>query len=574
MRKNKIKICSAFSVTLLALLLFATLFVPIKMFTVYAGLDKTVVSDANSITDSIDPAVFRVDAASTALYAENGKAVFAATTSDYPVSKMTFRTRADNNREYGVEQLFDYSAVFAINDIAADATFAFTFGLPRVNMECGAEDSASLFFSVTEVKGGAKRLAFSVAERTPSGDRVLVEERAFVYPQPQLCEEFTLKLNVKTDNTADILLKSGAEEVKFKGISFSVGTNGFVGIFAKGDVSAYIRDVNFTVYSEYSAPENVDFTETFEHGGVDCYNKNLIHTEAKASAMPDSSLSVKDGALVFNNAGNGFVATKYMYSNFELNFDITHLQRTAAYNADKSLKNVISGFWGVSFGVRETGYVDHVWNTRFLLFQSFPFEENYDRTKPYEGKTKYQLGEYLSTTRKSVNPDKTRGEIDLWDAEIDKREDKTVNIKISLIDGVFKLFMKYNGEDWKDPVLEYDYGFTPLGYIRIWTQGGTAIPEKGAAYARAGTFTIDNLSVKNMDAESAKNTLPDPEFSSNIREQTPDYNYVTKPDPNDLSFGESGGVSSRGCNAAAGKTSAVVALVSVVGATVTVWRKR
>ena len=572
MEKNKIKLCSAFAAVLLAAVLFAALFVPIRTITVHAGLDRTVVSDANSITNEIDLAVFRVDAASTSLYAENGKARFAAATKDYPVTKMTFRTRVDNNREYGVEQLFDYSAVFAINDVAADAVFALTFGMPRVNMDYSAEDSESLFFSVKEVEG-AKRLAFSVAERTTSGDRTLVEERAFVYPQPQLCEEFTLKLKVKTDNTADILLKSGAEEVKFKGIDFSVGGNGFVGMFAKGNVNAYVRDVNFIVYSEYSAPENVDFTETFEHGGVDCYNKNLIHTEAKASAMPDSSLSVRDGALVFNNAGNGFVATKYMYSNFELNFDITQLQRRAEYNADGSLKNVISGFFGVSFGVRETGYVDHVWNTRFLLFQSFPFEEDYDRTKPYTGKTKYQLGEYLSTTRISVNPDKAKGEIDLWDEEIDRRENKTVNIRISLIDGVFKLFMKYEGEEWKKPVLEYDYGFTPLGYIRIWTYGGTALPAKGAAYARAGTFAIDNLCVKNMDAESAKNTLPDPGFASNIREQTPDYNYVTKPDPNDLTFGESAAASG-GCGAAAGTAGTVVALAAISAAAVAVRRKK
>ena len=79
--------------------------------------------------------------------------------------------------------------------------------------------------------------------------------------------------------------------------------------------------------------------------------------------------------------------------------------------------------------------------------------------------------------------------------------------------------------------------------------------------------------MKNMDAESAKNTLPDPGFASNIREQTPDYNYVTKPDPNDLTFGESAAASG-GCGAAAGTAGTVVALAAISAAAVAVRRKK
>ena len=49
-----------------------------------------------------------------------------------------------------------------------------------------------------------------------------------------------------------------------------------------------------------------------------------------------------------------------------------------------------------------------------------------------------------------------------------------------------------------------------------------------------GNFTIDNLSIKDTDHENAKKLLSAPEYKSNLWGKTPDYDYKTDPDENDL----------------------------------------
>ena len=48
----------------------------------------------------------------------------------------------------------------------------------------------------------------------------------------------------------------------------------------------------------------------------------------------------------------------------------------------------------------------------------------------------------------------------------------------------------------------------------------------------AANFSIDNLKITNLDA--IKSWVPEPEFESNKRDKTPDYDYQTKPDSEDM----------------------------------------
>ena len=47
-------------------------------------------------------------------------------------------------------------------------------------------------------------------------------------------------------------------------------------------------------------------------------------------------------------------------------------------------------------------------------------------------------------------------------------------------------------------------------------------------------FKIDNFSIRNTDNDAAKKYAETPGYKSNIRDKTPDFDYTTEPDKNDL----------------------------------------
>ena len=97
------------------------------------------------------------------------------------------------------------------------------------------------------------------------------------------------------------------------------------------------------------------------------------------------------------------------------------------------------------------------------------------------------------------------------------------------------------------------------------------------AYQAMANFKIDNFSIKNTDDEAAKKVAETPAYKSNIRDKTPDFDYTTVTDKNDL-LGEklkNGGtgtqkapannagmtVSAKGCGSSFGAGAALAALI-------------
>ena len=102
-----------------------------------------------------------------------------------------------------------------------------------------------------------------------------------------------------------------------------------------------------------------------------------------------------------------------------------------------------------------------------------------------------------------------------------------------MIDGVVTLQYKLEGEsDYRAPNFEFDMGSTETGYVRIFTFA--LIGESDLTKAAAGNLAIDNLSIKNLDYETVKNTLPNPEYKTNKLDSAKDFDYADTADKNDL----------------------------------------
>ncbi len=330
-----------------------------------------------------------------------------------------------------------------------------------------------------------------------------------------------LEFSVTTDGAFTLMLN---DEKKIENKTLYEGGAGYFGIFSEGKNVVSIEDLSLFGYS-YDVPENIDYTETFDNNA---YNANMFYTMSKVSPLTPSYLTVENDALKFSNTAGAHITTRYMYSNFELQFDVTDLQRTAVYDENGNIIKLISNWFSIAFGVDSP---EQLPESTFSLATSLQLEgmfsdEQTDQTVP-------------STFQRFVLRDKgSVQKIDamsynIWDAE--RFDGKIVQVKLSVYDGLIQLWMKTADEnEWGDPQFAYDLGYTPLGYVRIFTWGQNSVVEKGLKYNSIANFTIDNLSIKNTDYESVRNVLSAIDYKSNYIPDTEDYVYTTKTDSGDL----------------------------------------
>ena len=297
--------------------------------------------------------------------------------------------------------------------------------------------------------------------------------------------------------------------------------------------------------------------------------------------MSPSSLSVEDGKLVFRNTAEAYFTTKYQYSNFELTFDISDLYNEAEFNEFGEPTKLISNWFGIAFGVDTIDQPASatVPLSSWLQFEGVPIYSNppygEDHTKVW-GNPRYVMWE--TGNARDIQPmyGANGKSFSLWNKN-DVRGN-TVNVKFTMTDGLAELYYRIDGDDdWGTPYYSYDLGAVRTGYVRIFTWGDTELNPKGMAYQSMANFKIDNFSIKNTDNEAAKRVAETPGYKSNIRDKTPDFDYTTVTDKNDL-LGEklkNGGtgtkkapandagmtVSAKGCGSSFGAGAALAALI-------------
>ena len=524
-----------------------------------AGSSKTYVVSSNSIgKTSVNSGDLFVTGK---ISVENGKIKF---NEESEVETVSTKTKAFNLKKYGITTLLDFTSTFSFSSLNENGEFVVAFGMDDFDGEVGAEDSFALKI---KYDASQKRYVLSVSEYLSDGT-----EQAIFSPQIagaiQTNRDVTFKVFVDTDCNLTVSMKqSGAanETVFVKNYSLNVNPEGYVSYFSIGRNNITLSDPQIFIY-KYDTPETIDYVETFDENG---YNSNVFYSESTASPFTPSSLSVENGALVFKNTAAAYISTRYKYSNFELSFDITDMAREAVSDDNGNILSLINSWFGIAFGLNsENEAPDSTvrYSTWLQVGRVFPDEDDF--VTPNVGH--YLLwdnnGDFNGVTTPQYMTD-----FNPWDTSYDG---EVINVKLTVTDGLIEYFMKVDGDpDYGAPYFSYNLGKTKTGYIRIFTAGETTINPKGLKYNNVGNFTIDNLSIKNTDFESEKKLLPSPGYKSNLWDKTPDYDYKTNLDDNDLlgnkikngNIGTTTTPSSQGggCNSSIGFVCPVAALAAL-----------
>jgi hypothetical protein len=164
------------------------------------------------------------------------------------------------------------------------------------------------------------------------------------------------------------------------------------------------------------------------------------------------------------------------------------MHREAFVDEDGKL-NPVSGWIGVSFGAAQfdSSFYASVRESTFFQFET----SAKTNTEPVTS-GRYLLWENAVPLKYEAIPDGCN----FWKKEeavgADGKE-RAVNVKCTMIDGVFSCWTKYEDEEFTaQPQFTYDIGYTPLGFVRILAYGGFT-----GAYA-----CIDNIEIINKDVNA------------------------------------------------------------------------
>lgn len=427
-------------------------------------------------------------------------------------SKLVGKTKVKDLSKYGMSGLLNASLKLKADSFANDGSFSLSFGLPSVSSPSNQEGSTELKFT-----SSSSSLFLTVTEHATGSDNVLLSTQQV----DSLGTASTLSFTCSTSGAISLLYGG---HTYLDGSSSITSGAGYVGFFSEGINTISLSELNIYGYS-YENPENVDYTEFFDNGA---YNSNIFYSSSSLSGVSPSYLGVdKDaGRLDFHNTGSAQITTKYTYSNFEMDFDIPTMQREPTYDEQGNLIGLISNWFGIAWGLDDPSQSEAstVRNTKWIQYEGIPGDFDHSVKNDNPRIILYDNFNPLSVQSMSFN---------IFDNDVVK--DKTVQIKLSIVDGVLKLFNKLADDtSYGAPVLSYDMGETPDGYLRIFTWSSGSIDSRGFKYSSIANFTIDNLHVRNLDSDAAKKTITNPGYTANGVALGSDFDYTTTPDPNDL----------------------------------------
>ncbi len=487
----------------------------------------------------------------------------------YESAYLKTKTNIANMKEYGMEELFESSFVLNVQEIVEGGKISMKYGLDSLRETYVPTEYLEIAVTYGE------NLHFTVTQRTEAAGEEVI--KAFSLGEVGYLEDVEVKLNVSTDNVMELYVGDMTVPV-LKNRALDVDCSGYMSFTQKGRNAFKIKKPSILAYT-YDVAENVDYTENFDNGQ---YNANVFYSNAKASVFSGASLSVVDGQLVFKNTADAYISTRYEYSNFRLSFDLTDLQRLPVYDENGFLTSPICSWLAIGFGCDEMkDTVDKtIHQSTHLEFEAANIYANHVIPYPEQGNefvNRYVfyeggIGNGAKSNQQMIKP----GGLYLWDYET--IGDKSVHVDFSVVDGVVTLKYKLEGEtEYRATAFEYDMGSTPTGYVRLFVYGSAAASD--LTTAAAGNFTIDNLSITNLENSAVKKTLGTPVFKGNLFHQAQDFNYTTQPDDADLLANkvaagiEADDVEKSGCGSSVGAYMPAV-LITAAMATVVCKKKR
>lgn len=385
-------------------------------------------------------------------------------------------------REKGLEDCLNGSVTLNISKLKGN--FYMVFGLDEAFYGVDQGECSAISFS--DNSGNIKVSVVNIA-----GNNI------------KTVKNITDTITYRSDITLDFIVKgSGKIYLSINGINYINYDNnticdseGYFG-FAQSKGSG-VRITSANVYSQvYDNPENANVNETFDDDSFDASRLYVSNNEIANGYYTPEGMICEDGVLKFSNITSyGFVSTNYEFSNFEMNFDITHLEREFKYDEEGNVLVPGSNFIGISVG-SPTRDIFQYGITQAVFFYFAPIYQNGKLSSLYVvGLDNYKIIYEKKISNDDDNFWNVKNAYDYYGRE------KIINMKVDMIDGILSCSFKWEGESQSRyrTLYTYDLGYTPLGYIQIHGQGfsGGEIVEN--SNLPCTNVWIDNIRIVNRD---------------------------------------------------------------------------
>ena len=432
-RTKRLNIKRLFSVTLLA----TTLVFP--SFTAQAGFVSKVYSEA-SYAEDINTAEWHN--ADGDIFVEDGVILFPKDSTAY--TKLVSKHMVESSSQ--IDNVFEADFQLEFKNLPVGEEFVFAMGLQSIGAGLGEAGNVELAFSNIDGVTYTSLCAYN-----EDGEKAELLK-------PVSVSRNKISVKVKLFSNQKMEVSVGGKRV-YDG-TLPVSADGNFGFLQTGSCEVRLSKMNLGVYG-YETPEAPSFIEDFETG---FFNLNVLGCGLlKGGGYGDASIRIDeyDGtkALMFENVGQAYLATKYAYSNFELTFDILYCQDEPIFDEEGVVVAPVTQPCGLAYG--SDGAIPSVdgYVTAANLFVINPDAGTY-YLKEAENEAD---GKFVS-------------------------KDGTFSVRLTVIDGRVSLsFKELDGKSYTE-VIAYSHDTTPNGNIIFW-----------APTSLNTTWTIDNFKVTNKD---------------------------------------------------------------------------
>ena len=427
----------------------------------YAGTFEVLIAADSSLKNGIATNVWINDGN---VKSEDGSAVWDDDVSES--GRIVAMTKVKDVAADGIGKSLASGYTFSLGEAESGAKFVFAFGLPRLSSAVFGDGTSAVYFVKTENGYAAGVSKFE------NGKEIKVVSSKTIAGMTA-GKNVTLTINV-TDGAFAVYARTENGTLttictaKTKGSD--VNAAGYLCIARSGKINAKLSGINIKAYEYLNAttPAHDIAYETFSGGH---YNGSVWFSHA--GRAENGGIFVENDALVMRNLERGgYFGTKFQYSNFDLRFDILHVQRTTETDENNNLlyRKESNGILAVSLG--QSSYNDR----GFVISTECAFAFSPDGT--VQRLVSGNVAEAISLEASGMG--------NFWDTEY---EGRIVNVKITSTDGVCVVYCRLDGIGQYIPVMKYASESTPYGYVKIMAK-------------EVSNVIIDNVEIENTDANA------------------------------------------------------------------------
>ena len=400
--------------------------------------------------------------------------------------KAIAKMRINNYKDAGLRYVYRSSFDLKLTSLETDGAFRIVSGLPGISSPYN--EKGVLSFDIEKTVGN---IFLSVTEHYGNDLKTTLLEKQQIKGLEE-GKEASFSIDVETKGALTFAINGNS---LLKEAPLLESGTGYFGFISEGNNDILLSSCVTYGYT-YNAPENVpSYLETFDKE-VGSYNADYFYSASDASPVSPSYLAVdKDvGALHFSNVSNGHITTRYMYSNFSMEFEIPQIRKEAKYDENGTLLAPITTGFGIGWGIEAPlSAAGQTWaNSTWVQFENISINSALDHTVPSKNPRLilYKATKALHLENLSKN-------------FFSPNEKRVPTIKLSLVDGVLDIYVRYEDEtSYGSSIFHFDLGETAEGYLRILTLGDASLPATGLKNASITDFSIDNLAIENLDAPS------------------------------------------------------------------------